>query len=189
MRTIMPVVFAPWNDRVVIFGEETKMVHVRVVQPEGGTVDFNAREELAEPGPLSQLIRVPADPRRPKGGRRRITGMATTAQGDVLVSTKQGIMYRYLAADEWVPENMGGWPVRFRESAQTLLKCAARGGGENDGLTALPAPVVQLIIKHLAGKKTEWLAVLPDPVAEAEQQQAEPEQPAAEEVEEQLAAE
>ena len=44
VRTIMPVVFAPWNDRVVIFAEETKMVHVRVVEPEGGTVNFNARE-------------------------------------------------------------------------------------------------------------------------------------------------
>lgn len=185
VRTVLPVMFAPWNDRVIIFGEETKMMHVRMVEPEGmGTVDFNAREDLAEPGHMSQLIRVPADPRRPKGGRRRITGMATTAQGDVLVSTKQGVMYRYLPANEWVPETMKDWPVRFRESAQTLLQCAARRGrgGGDDGLTALPAPVVQLILKLLAGKKTDWLDITPDPLVgapHADQQQ--PEEPPVEE--------
>jgi hypothetical protein len=177
VRTVMPVMFAPWNDRVVIFGEETKMIHVRTIEPDApGTVDINAREELADPGLSSQLIRIPADPRRPKGGRRRITGMATTAQGDVLVSTKQGIMYRYLPADEWVPEKMSDWPVRFRESAQTFLQCAARQGDGEHGLTELPAPVMQLIIKYLAGKKTDWLDILADPVAaevavEEEQQQ------------------
>jgi hypothetical protein len=193
VRTVLPVMFAPWNDRIIIFGEETKMVHVRVVEPEG-TVDFNAREDLAEPGLTSQLIRVPADPRRPRGGRRRITGMATTRQGDVLISTKQGIMYRYLPANGWVPENTSDWPVRFRESAQSLLKCAARQGGGRGvgpgGLTALPPPVVQHIIKSLAGKKTDWLDVLPDPVAETQEQQQEPEeQPPAVEVEQQPAAE
>jgi len=181
VRTVMPVMFAPWNDRVVIFGEETKMVHVRLVEPEGtSNVDFNAREDLAEPGHSSQLIRVPADPRRPKGGRRRITGMATTAQGDVLVSTKQGVMYRYLPANEWVPEEMNNWPVRFRQSAQTLLKCAARRGksGGDDGLMALPAPVLLLIIKLLAGKKTDWLDIRPDTVVEAPQpDQQQPEEP------------
>jgi hypothetical protein len=187
VRAVLPVMFAPWNDRVVIFGEETKMVHVRMVEPEGvGNVDFNAREELADPGHLSQLIRIPADPRRPKGGRRRITGMATTAQGDVLVSTKQGVLYRYLPANEWVPEQTIDWPTRFRKSAQTLLKCAARQG--RGGLMALPAPVVQLIIKLLAGKKTDWLDNALDAAVEApradQQQPEEPpvggEQPAAE---------
>lgn len=44
IRSVLPVTFAPWSDNVLIFAEESKMLHVRVVDLDGGVVNYNARE-------------------------------------------------------------------------------------------------------------------------------------------------
>ena len=44
IRSVLPVTFAPWSDNVLLLAEESKMVHVRVVDLESGVVNYNARE-------------------------------------------------------------------------------------------------------------------------------------------------
>jgi hypothetical protein len=169
VRTLMPVTFAPWNDRAVIFAEESKMVHVRVVPNTNapsstptvpGVVDFNAREDLAEPGPSSQLLRVRENPNKGGAGRRRVTGMAATPDGDLLVATKQNVLYRYLPSKPWTPEETKSWPEEFKKAVETVLLCASV---KNSPLAALPTPVVLQIIKYVAGKRSDWIRVEAEP--------------------------
>lgn len=134
---------------------------------------YNSLADLADPVPSSQLIRVSANARLPKGGRRRITGMATTPHGDVLLSTKQGIMYRYLATKPWTPEDTSSWPIGFRRKVQTLLLCAAHKG-EGSVLARLPTSVVFQIMHCLAGKRSDWLERLEEESEEEQPQQQAP---------------
>lgn len=108
--------------------------------------------------------------------RRRITGMAASPHGDLLVSTKQGAVFRFFAALPWTPARHQLWPLKFRQAAWELLLCAHRrphGGGmgvgtgtggaggqegSRTGLWALPVPVVLQVIEALAGRRAEWLA-------------------------------
>ena len=176
MRSVMPLTFAPWDDHVLIFAEESKQMHVRRViihsttsdthdddDDDDDVINYNAREDLAEPGPTSQLVRLPADPLRPRGGRRRVTGMGVSSTGDVLVSTKQGVLLRYLPNTPWTPEETKHWPEKFREAVQVVLQCASTSthssSSRSEGclLSTLPPPLLHMILGALAGKRSDWL--------------------------------
>ena len=94
--------------------------------------------------------------------------MATTPHGDVILSTKQGIMYRYLSTKPWAPEDTSSWPIDFRRKVQTMLLCAAHKGASSL-LAQLPTSIVFQILHSLAGRRSDWLEILEEEAEEEEQ--------------------
>ncbi|KAL4424524.1 hypothetical protein ABPG77_010104 [Micractinium sp. CCAP 211/92] len=188
--------FAPWNDRLLVYAEESQRYHLREVPAAdpaagpssgGATCEQNARDDLADARAGVQLLQLPVLPSAPPppdpyasieamqaqlaigGRRRRVTGMALSGQGDLLATTRQGELLRFLACQPWRPEQHRLWPPAFRGAVKALLLCAHRqhklAGKQPSqhaaGLWLLPLPIMQLVIAAAAGQRSEWLS-MPD---------------------------
>ena len=135
--------------------------------------------ELVEARHSTQLLRVPlVTPGSGRGAvvelrnrRRRITGLAATPGGELLVATKQGALLRYLTTAAWRPEDHRLWPRAFRAAVRQLLLCAGRRPTEEEqrrgrggaGLWALPHAVLLHVAAMLAGRRADWLPEVPPP--------------------------
>jgi hypothetical protein len=165
---VLPVSFAPWDDQCVVFAEEGKRVHVRAAR--GPPAEQFFLEDAVAPREGMQLLRVPIAAPGARRPRRRITGMAATRHGDLLVATNQGLLFRFLARLPWSQERHRLWPPACREAVQALLLSAARlardaAGGAEAGLQrtdlgALPVAVLHAVAGHLAGSRASWGATL-----------------------------
>eukprot|EP00887_Chlorella_sp_A99_P007867 scaffold20.g7867.t1 len=153
-RPCLPVCFVPWNDSLLLYAEETKHVWARDVR--AGPAEREVAVDIADPQPSTQLLRLPLEPLDAGHGglgdlrrrRLRVTGMAASRHGDLLVATKQGAVLRYLSARPWRPQDQRSWPARFQAAARELLS----------------------VVAALAGQAADWVPVAP------QQQPAQPAQ-------------
>ncbi|KAI3437592.1 hypothetical protein D9Q98_000045 [Chlorella vulgaris] len=174
----LPVNFAPWDDRLLVYAEEAVSIHLRTVPPPakpaeaassggpGGCSQHNVERELVgqkvQPG--TQLLRIPelSGVSRPSiwhNGEhlRRVTGMASTADGELMVTSLQGALIRYVSPAGWCHEQHARWPPAFRAAVKTLLLCAHRQGSAASGVWDLPPVLLQTIVELAAGKRTDWM--------------------------------
>lgn len=177
--------FAPWDDRMLIYSEESKRVHIRRVpeagagaarqgaagsQQGGGCAAVDARNDLmADVGEGTQLLQLPiVPPSGAQGGeeeqeqrgnrRRRVTGMKLSREGDLLVTTRQGVMLRYFLSAGWTQEQHHSWPPAYRAAVEAMLFCAhQQQHGRVSGLWRLPLPLLLHVMMLAAGRRSDWM--------------------------------
>jgi len=189
---VLPVKFAPWDDRVVIYAEKKAFVHFaripenkdcyhddkRALQPQQQEEE-EEREEREEESLLAtgvesmqtvaikpydrQLLRHKDSTILDDGfhlhGRQRITGLEVTEEGDILVSSRQMLVHRFLAngnSYEWTIDRHKSWPESFQAAVRTLLLCHKRAGAEGFGM--LSDLVLLNVIKMAAIHRCDWVS-------------------------------
>ena len=91
----------------------------------------------------------------------KFTGLAVLDDRTLAVTTERHLATLSLSP-HWEPGN--AWPRSFLRAAATTLLIAKFGhrhcaAGTTTGLWSLPRDMVGVIVKHAAGRRTDWLGV------------------------------